>query len=356
MRLILLALLLAVPLAHAQFDLQDSHSTASLRGIDSLAGGVAWASGSGGTVLHTVDGGTTWKPCATPQGAEKLDFRGVQATDAQTAVIMSSGTGRLSRIYRTTDGCQTWKLVFANPDAKGFFDALHKVTDTQMYLMGDPVGGKFTVFFSHDAGATWFVTDDPGLDAAKGEGAFAASNSGFVHIANILYFGTGGGTAAHVFNTFGNCAAGTAGNCPLAWAKHDVPLATGSAGAGVFSLAGRVSMSMSGKLSPMLVAVGGDYEKPDVATGSAAISRDGGKTWAAALTSPAGYRSAVVFDRTTQSWLATGPTGTDISFDDGKHWKPVAGETAAGWNALSLPFAVGSKGKIGKIHPEILKP
>jgi hypothetical protein len=26
------------------------------------------------------------------------------------------------------------------------------------------------------------------------------------------------------------------------------------------------------------------------------------------------------------------------------------------WNALSLPFVVGPKGRIGKLHPEALKP
>ena len=214
-----------------QFDLEESHTTASLRGVDSLGGGVAWASGSGGTVLRTEDGGYLWQPCATPKGAEKLDFRGVVGLDASTAVVMASGPGAASKVYRTTDGCQTWKLVFENPDKDGFFDSLRKVTAKQMYLMGDPVAGKFAMFTSQDAGVTWFIADDPGLEAEKGAGAFAASNTSLASVGGTMFFGTGGTAGATVYTTGGACAGGATA-CPLAWKKMAVPLAGGTSGAG----------------------------------------------------------------------------------------------------------------------------
>jgi len=75
-----LAAYLAAPLlAHAQWQTQDSHSTASLRGIHAVSDAVGWASGTDGTILRTEDGGKDWQRCATPSGAEKLDFRGVWA-------------------------------------------------------------------------------------------------------------------------------------------------------------------------------------------------------------------------------------------------------------------------------------
>ena len=122
--LLLLATVTAASIAPAQWDLQDAHTTADLRGIHSLGGGVAWASGTNGTVLRTEDAGFVWQLCTIPPGAEKLDFRGIQAFDHNTAIVMSSGKGDLSRLYKTIDGCQTWKLVFTNPDADGFFDGL----------------------------------------------------------------------------------------------------------------------------------------------------------------------------------------------------------------------------------------
>src|SRR5208282_371057 len=92
MRVIRLSLLLAVSavaaaqspaptsLAPLHWQLQDSGATASLRGIDSVDGKVAWASGTGGTVLRTTDGGAHWMKCAVPDGDKDgatLDFRGV---------------------------------------------------------------------------------------------------------------------------------------------------------------------------------------------------------------------------------------------------------------------------------------
>ena len=355
---------LALPAGlRAQVDLEQSHSTASLRGIDAPAPGVAWASGSGGTVLRSEDGGYLWQPCSVPKGADKLDFRGVQGFDAQTAVVMSSGPGEQSKVFKTSDGCQTWKLVFENPDETGFFDVLRRVTSSQMYLMGDPVGGKFAMFFSPDAGTSWFIADDPGLEAAAGAGAFAASNSSLFALGNVLFAGAGGSAGASVYFTHGQCAPGAAKDapCPIVWSRTAVPLAGGSAGAGVFSLAGRTIANLSGKLTEVVVAVGGDYEKPDATEGTAAWSGDGGQHWTAAHTMPHGYRSAVVFDPGTQAWLAVGPNGMDVSFDNGQNWraiKPAANAPAGidqGWNAIALPYVAGAKGRIGKLRPEIFK-
>src|ERR1700758_3913118 len=135
----LLAILAATSsVAHAQWTLETSNSTADLRGIDNVGGGVAWASGTNGTVLRTEDGGYVWQSCTVPPGAEKLDFRGVQAFDANTAIVMSSGAGDQSRLYKTTDGCHTWKLIFTNPYApEGFFDAVLFIDRQHGLLFGD---------------------------------------------------------------------------------------------------------------------------------------------------------------------------------------------------------------------------
>ena len=145
--LLLLIATLPAKKIQAQFDIEESHTTASLRGIHNVGNGVAWASGTNGTVLRTEDAGYLWQTCTIPPGAEKLDFRGIQAFDANTAIVMSSGPGDQSRLYKTTDGCQTWKLLFTNPDKEGFWDAIqfdqrNKFRTTSKYPNRGDSGGR----------------------------------------------------------------------------------------------------------------------------------------------------------------------------------------------------------------------
>ena len=85
---------------------------------------MVWASGTGGTVIRTIDGGKTWNVITVP-GAEKLDFRDIEAFDANTAYILSIGNGENSRIYKTIDGGKTWQLEFQNSNEKAFLRCDH---------------------------------------------------------------------------------------------------------------------------------------------------------------------------------------------------------------------------------------
>ena len=63
------------------WQLTPTGSTARLRGLSAVSQNVAWASGSGGTVLRTVDGGATWESVGPP-GTATLQFRDIEAFDA----------------------------------------------------------------------------------------------------------------------------------------------------------------------------------------------------------------------------------------------------------------------------------
>jgi photosystem II stability/assembly factor-like uncharacterized protein len=362
MRRILLLLALATTLpstAQAQWQLQDSRTTADLRGIDNVGKGVAWASGSDGTILRTEDAGFVWQVCAKPPGGEHLDFRAIQAFNNNTAIVMSIGKGDQSRLYKTTDGCQTWKLVFTNPDKDGFFDALHRVASTQLFVAGDPVDGKFAMFTSRDSGDSWFIEDDPGLDAPATAGVFAASNSSLANLGPYLLLGVGGPQAA-VYHAVSNCD--KTGSCSMGWKSADTSIAHGQPDAGVFSVSARFSMNAVGRMSGIVIAVGGAYKAPDTSANTAAYSVDGGVTWTASTTQPHGFRSAVAYDSKTNTWITIGPNGTDISTDDGRNWRalkpdPKFNDTPDAdqhWNALSLPYAVGPHGRIGTLRPSAL--
>jgi photosystem II stability/assembly factor-like uncharacterized protein len=381
MRLAPLALLLAVTTAaRAQFEIQNSHTTASLRGIHSVDGQVAWASGTEGTVLRTADAGTDWQRCPTPPDADKLDFRGIQAFDRNTAIVMSSGKGNLSRLYKTTDGCKSWKLLFTNPDKEGFWDAIQFVTPKVAWILGDPIPSshpnrkaQFVIYLTENGGVSFKRQGYPTLEADPStSGAFAASNSSLLispsqNLHGWCWFGAGGIAGPRIFHGgYYSDVTERDGFSPIAeirWEQAVVPLATGAA-SGVFSIALQGSEKNDERdwiFHAHLVAVGGNYLKPDETLGNASFTMDGGQHWNPAQTSPHGYRSSVAYDTNTKTWITVGPNGTDISRDNGRNWNALKPDPQdqpdddKNWNALSLPFVAGPKGRIGKLHPNTLK-
>jgi len=364
----LLALLSVAALAAAQIPLiasavwqmQESGTTAGLRGIYSVDGTVAWASGPGGTVLKTIDGGAHWTKCAVPDAATdgaSLDFRGVQAWDADTAIVMSSGKGRLSRLYKTKDGCKTWKLVLKNPDKDGFWDAIYFDRGNWGWLLGDPVKGRIVLFASGDAGKSWIRQINKGLRVKPGtQSAFAASNSSLFAWGGFVMSGSGGSGGANVYEVTQTeiCL----DDCSEAdmnldgrndkWERQPVPLGQNNDSSGVFSIGTREKSAPASFASHVFVVVGGDYAKPEVSINTAAFSTDSGRSWTASTTPPHGFRSAVQWSEAFKAWITVGTNGSDISRDDGKTWQPLDN---GNWNALSLPFVVGPNGRIAKMNP-----
>ena len=312
--------LAACGVARAQWEMESSGTTADLRGIDNVGEGVAWASGTNGTVLRTEDGGYLWQACAVPPGAEHLDFRGVQAFDANTAIVMSSGKGDLSRLYKTTDGCQTWKLVFTNPDKDGFWDAIRITGAKTILMIGDPVPHKewdrfqvktfyyFPLYGSIDLGDTWKRLDKNNLFAmsdnsgAPAQSIFAASNSSLLEIERhrLIVFATGGKWVLLGLLQFIDrpdpllCKS----SCTMTGSSR-VPLKSGPT-AGAFSIA----VDDADSSEPSLVLVGGDYTIPESRDGTAASCWRGdtvlGATQISNATRPKHSRAA-----TAPPWLMT---------------------------------------------------
>ncbi len=308
---------------------QDSGTTAGLRGVSAVSEKVVWASGTGGTYLRTLDGGTTWTAAKVP-GAADLDFRAVRAFDEKNAYLLSIGNGEKSRIYQTTDGGNRWQLLYTNPDPKGFWDALAFWDETHGIVLGDPVDGRFTILTTRDGGTTWQTRKGP--SAVSNEGAFAASNSCLVvRGAREAWFGTGGPNGARIFHS-------TDGG--ETWSVAKTPIRNDGASAGVFA----VAFSEGGRG----IAVGGDYNKFKETVGLIATSTDQGKTWVATKGAPAGFRSDV--KNVSGTWVVAGTSGADFSTDNGDSWQPLE---SGNFNALSFSgktgWAVGPKGVIVKL-------
>jgi photosystem II stability/assembly factor-like uncharacterized protein len=332
---ILVPLILASIAQSQTWTVHPSVTTASLRGVSVVDAKIVWASGTGGTYLETTDGGVNWRAAVVP-GAEQLDFRGVHAMDQRTVYLLASGEGDKSRIYKTTDGGSRWTLQFTNPDQKGFFDALAFWNPRHGIVLGDPVDGRFVILTTEDGGDHWVRQRTP--EALPNEGGFAASNSCVTVLGDReVWFASGGTGAARVFHS---------SDSGRTWTVAPTPIRNDAASSGIFSLA--FSDAKHG------VAVGGDYKKPSDASHNIAVTSDGGWTWTEPSGQhPGGYRSAVAFLAGRGMWIVTGPSGSDVSTDNGNTWTPF---DAGAFNAVSFTpdvvgWAVGPKGRVALLSP-----
>lgn len=305
---------------------------AELRGLAVLDAKHAWASGSGGTIVRTVDG-ERWEKLAPPAGGEKLDFRDVEALGGGAVVLMSAGTGDAARIYRSGDGGATWTLTDTNPDKDGFYDALAFWDATDGLVMGDPVGGRFVVRATSDGGATWRVPEGLSMPAAlPNEGAFAASGTCLFALkgSQDAWFVTGGARVARVFHT---------ADRGRTWTVADTPAPNGNASSGLFSVA-----FLDARRG---FAAGGDYKQPAFKGLNGIRTEDGGATWTPAPLSATGFYSAVVpVPGAKDDLVAAGLAGEAVSHDAGRTWTKT-GDTPMNAAAFAGPndgWAVGPKG------------
>ena len=325
-------LLISSPFATAQWIKQTVNTTASFRGLSVVSEKVVWASGTGGTVIRTTDGGANWKVMEVP-GAEKLDFRDIEAFDANTAYILSIGNGDSSRIYKTTDGGETWTLQFKNEDQKAFFDAIACWDKANCIAMSDPVDGHYLLISTANGGDKWErIVSNQMAAAIDGEAAFAASGTCLITQGKTNAFIVSGGKDSHIFRSTDR---------GKTWISAKSPIISGPSGAGIFSIA-----MWDAKTG---VIVGGNYEKPTDAGGTLGFTDDGGTTWKPGK-GLSGYRSGVAFVD-AKTIVAVGTNGSDISSDGGKTWTNL---DKFDYNALQAYgkraiWAVGPKGHVAKM-------
>ena len=303
---------------------------------------VAWASGSGGTVVHTTDGGATWIEQTVP-GARSQDLRSIVAFDANTAVVAATS----GDIWRTQNGGRSWTNVYKSADsvfldAIGFWDA-QSGSAPRGVVLGDPIGGRFFVLTSDDGGRSWRRASSESRPVAQqGEGAFAASGSSLVmHSTTHAWIGTGV-RVARVFRT---------ADAGKTWSVAAAPLADATPSSGVFAVS--FADALRG------VAVGGDFDKPTQREGSATVTMDGGITWVAATTAPNGFRSgvAIVPGTDAATVVAVGTNGTDISFDGGRSWTlaDTVGYHAVRFAPDGAGWASGGRGRVARFNPDVIK-
>lgn len=315
---------------------QSMKSSVRFQAVSAVSGQVAWISGTRGSWARTLDGGTSWQAGMVP-GADSLEFRDVEAASADTAWLLAAGPGDRSRIYRTSNGGQTWSIQFVSTDQRAFFDCIAFWDARRGIAISDAVEAAFILLRTEDGGATWNRVG--GLPAAvEGEGLFAASGTCLLTgPGGLAWFGTGAANTARV---------GRSRDYGRTWAIAKTPILQNSTSSGITSLA--FWDAHRG------LAVGGDLNITKERTANVAISQDGGETWwpGGALSFPGPAYGSAVVPRRTLTAIAVGPGGSAWTSDGGVNWKPI--DSMDYWSVGFAPdgvgWMVGPGGRIARVE------
>ena len=311
----------------------DSRVESSFRGLSVVNQKVVWVSGTGGTVLRTIDGGKDWENISVPN-MEKIDFRDVEGFNKNTAIVM--GIASPARFYKTTDGGQNWKLVYFDDREGVFFDGMSFWNKNDGIAFSDPVDGQHLLIRTTDGGDTWHEIPKEGFPhKLNPEFGFAASGTGIpVQGRKTVWLGMGG-VKSRVFKSEDG---------GMNWSVAETPVVHGGQSTGIYSVAF--------KNKKVGISVGGDYTNQSIKN-TMAYTNDGGATWHLPEKQTHQYRECVAHYR-GNIFFAVGPSGFDMTTDNGKNWHPhyweVNNLTAVAFAKRSnVGFAVGKGGQIYKI-------
>ena len=287
-------------------ELLTSGTKTSLRGLSVVNDNVVWVSGSNGTVGKTTNGGKNWN-WLTVKGFESRDFRDIEAFDASTAIIIS--VDEPAYILKTTDGGESWKIVYENKTKGMFLDAMEFWNEQHGVVIGDPVNGKFFLAKTSDGGNTWQDIPFENRPAAdSGEACFAASGTNIRMLDRDESVFVSGGKRSRVFTR----------NRII-----ELPIIQGRETTGANSIS--VYDDDKAKAARRMIVVGGDFNADTSAEKNCFFTDNGGQTWIAPKIPPHGYRSCVEF-LSKKIILTCGLTGVDYSSDSGKIFKLVSKE------------------------------
>ncbi|MEO7306665.1 MAG: oxidoreductase [Ferruginibacter sp.] len=313
----------------------NSGSKASLRGLSVVSDKIIWVSGTAGSVGRSVDAGDTWT-WTTVKGFEKADFRDIEAFDSSTAIIM--GIADPAYILKTTNGGQSWKVVFEDTTKGMFLDAMEFWNEQNGIVIGDPVGDKIFIARTFDGGENWSQTPaGRGIPAAniptadKGEAFFASSGTNVRKLNKQEAVFVSGGLRAHLF---------------MRDKKIDLPILQGKTSTG--------SNSIAVKNTKCMIIVGGDFTAKDDTVKNCVITLDGGETFTEPVGGPHGYRSCVEY-LNKKTWISCGLNGVDYSTDEGQTWSWINKDSFHAVRKAKKGKAVyfsGGGGRIGKLMLE----
>jgi hypothetical protein len=212
------------------WQIQNSKTEVSFRGLSVLNEKIVWVSGAKGTVLKTTDGGINWIKVEVPDGKE-LDFRDVEVIDENNILLLPAGN--TGKIFRTSDAGMSWSIVFNNQNKGVFFDGMAFWDKKSGMAFSDPINGSFLIIYTNDGGKIWKEIDRDILPKPlEGEAAFAASGTSLCTLGkNTIWIGLGGANESRILRSTDK---------GKLWSVFATPVSCGASSKGIFSVSFRI--------------------------------------------------------------------------------------------------------------------
>lgn len=180
---------LAPKFIFAQWTEQNTGIPFTLFSVSAVDNDIVWACASGTNIMRTTNGGTTWDNVGAnippPQGVETNIF----AIDLNTALFASySGNPRSAYVYKTTNGGTNWHLVFSQ-GAQGFITAIWIKPNSQGFMVGWPVGGRWSLWRTSNAGNDW---DSTGMNIPETDPNVWSFENAMYYLGSNIWFGARG--------------------------------------------------------------------------------------------------------------------------------------------------------------------
>jgi hypothetical protein len=269
---------------------QTSGVTTQLTSISAVNDSVVWVCGYSGRVLRTTNGGMNWVSVNSAPIPTTLDLHNVFALDANIAMVCGSGT--TAYVFRTSNGGANWTQVFSQTG--GFFNGIWMLTNQAGLLVGDPVGGRWSMFKTLDGGLSW---DSAGQYLQQNGSEAGWNNALFLDPIGGIWFGTNNSRIYFTPNGVNWLSESTGGqiNSYAVWFNTATKGMTGGNASLITTTAGLVWLPTIGTL-PGTANVGGITGNNSnwwIVRQSTAIyySSNDGVSWALQYTAPAGnYR------------------------------------------------------------------